>query len=113
MVFAIQDELTAKDIRHRRDLEELSEVIDDMEADRKKKDVEMDELAFKLFDLQDAVEQQIAVKQFAEHERDKLQAEVNRLNDESLENDRIIIQLKRLKERHEDEKQMLQEMSAI
>ena len=58
--------------------------------------------------LKDAVEQQIAVKQFAEHERDKLQKEVDKLNEESIERDRELIQLRRIKEKHEEEKQSLQ-----
>ena len=109
VINALQVELTSKDQRHRHDLEELSEVIDAMQTDGLKKDFELDELVQKLYQLQDAVEQQIAVKQFAEHERDKLQAEVYRLNEESIERDKELIQLRRLKERHEEEKQSLQD----
>lgn len=100
-------ELSSKDQSHRRDLEELSEVIDDMQNDGLKKDFEMDELVQKLYQLQDAVEQQIAVKQFAEHERDKLQKEVYRLNEESIERDKEVISLRRLKEKHDEEKNSL------
>lgn len=52
----------AKDNDHRQDLEELSKFIDELRSERWKKDQEMDKLLNQLIDLEDAVEQQIAVK---------------------------------------------------
>ena len=43
-----------KDASHRRDLEELSEVIDEMQSESMKKDYEMDELVQKLYQLQES-----------------------------------------------------------
>ena len=45
--------MSCKDQSHRRDLEELSEVIDEMQSDGMKKDYEMDELVQKLYQLQE------------------------------------------------------------
>ena len=54
--------MIAKDNDHRQDLEELSKFIDELRSERWKKDQEMDKLLNQLIDLEDAVEQQIAVK---------------------------------------------------
>ncbi|CAG5107470.1 Oidioi.mRNA.OKI2018_I69.chr1.g3342.t1.cds [Oikopleura dioica] len=106
---ALQEEMFAKDNDHRQDLEELSKFIDELRSERWKKDQEMDKLLNQLIDLEDAVEQQIAVKQFAEHERKLLQEEVNDLNAQIVEHNKELIMLKRKAEKSEEDKNTLQQ----
>jgi len=106
---ALQEEMFAKDNDHRQDLEELSKFIDELRSERWKKDQEMDKLLNQLIDLEDAVEQQIAVKQFAEHERKLLQEEVNELQGQIVEQNKELIMLKRKAEKSEEDKNTLQQ----
>lgn len=51
---------------HRRDLIELSNHIDEMRERDEKKDSELEQLRLTLYDLEDAILQQIAMKKYAE-----------------------------------------------
>ena len=86
---------------------ELSNYIDEMREREEKKDVEMEELRLDMCNLEDAVQQQMAMKKYTELQLKKQTEETNKIYDELVGKDQELIRMRRINQQNEDEREQL------
>ncbi|XP_076815419.1 cytospin-A-like isoform X3 [Clavelina lepadiformis] len=94
-VAELEEDQEAYNAKTKKDLSELSEVIDRLQEDIRIKQVNLDEANETLFVMEDSVEQHIAIKKHDNHTIQRLQNQISDLREERFRLEKEIQQLKK------------------